>query len=173
MATATIKQAFPLRTPYSDYFMEGRTAYAEAPGQTFNAGDPIYFDSNGQIALATDSGNNIPALGIIGFAKEDASGVENTPVPFVKPLNGELWVMNFDPPSGSEVTAVALRGTFVNFEVNASGYLTANNVSVDVAKPGGVILEIYTQAMGYLDATDALGDTNGQVVVELRTAAFQ
>lgn len=153
----------------------GDAAWVEDASQVYLAGAPIY-RTGGQVAVAVAGSNKIAALGISGFAREDASGVENTPVPvaFLEP--GSIWAMNFKPPSGSEVVSSALFNTFVNFDVYSPStgvyYLVANNVSVDVAKPGGVIVGAVFADEGFPGAESVSGDTNALVLVQIAPAGL-
>ena len=84
--------------------------------------------------------------------------------------------MNFNPPTGDEAVTAALYNTFVNFDVvNPSTgvyYLVANNVSPDVAKPGGVIVGAVFAENGYPMAESVSGDTNALVLVQIRSAGL-
>lgn len=177
MATAALQYPF-LVTPRDSECISaggrGSSAYIEAASQVYKQSAPVY-RASGKVTIAVVSSNKISSGGIEGLANEDATGVTDTPAPITKFRAGDIWAMNFDPPSGSEVTAAALLNTFVNFDVkNPSAgvyYLVANNVSTDVAKPGGYIRGIYVQGEGFTQAVNAIGDTNGLVLVELAAGA--
>jgi hypothetical protein len=152
----------------------GSDAYIEAASQVYKQGAPVYRDA-GKVKVSVVTSNKISAGGIEGLANQDATGVTDTPAPITTFRAGDQWAMNFKPPSGSELTAAALLNTFVNFDVyNPSTgvyYLVANNVSTDDAKPGGWIRGIYVQGEGFTQAQDAIGATNGLVLVELAPGA--
>ncbi len=53
--------------------------FKETAGQTYTVGDLIYLDSNGTVALCTNSSNNLNSA-IAGQAETPATGVTGTPV---------------------------------------------------------------------------------------------
>lgn len=154
----------------------GDSAWLEDASQVYLAGAPIY-RTGGQVAVAVAGSNKIAAQGISGFAREDASGVENTPVPvaFLEP--GSIWAMNFKPSDGdSAAVTSALFDTFTNFDVYSPStgvyYLVANNHSTDVAKPGGIIVGAVFASAGFPGAESVSGDLNALVLVQICSAGL-
>jgi hypothetical protein len=176
MATAALGYPFWVKSLSANNEMAGGigdAAYVEGTSQVFKTGAPVY-RSSGKVVIATVSSNKISNLGLEGIANTDATGTEDTPINITRFRAGDFWAMNFNPPSGDETIVAALLNTFVNFDViNPSTgvyYLVANNVSVDVAKPGGYIRELWIPDYGYTSSPYAVGDTNAYVVVEIAAA---
>lgn len=177
MATAALGYPFFISGPDDNNRMAGGIgdeAYLEADSQVYQAGAPVYRTS-GKVAVAVVTSNKISSGGLEGFAQLDANNdTENIPAPICRIKAGDFWAMNFDPPSGDETITAALLNTFVNFDVkNPSAglyYLVANNVSGDVAKPGGYIRALWIPEHGFTQSPYAIGDTNAYVVVEIAPA---
>lgn len=179
MAQATFSQAFIIENGNGNMYVDGSplegnpTDWLEGSGQTFKKGDPVMF-SGGYIVVATASSNEVGNL--LGFAMVDASGTQGTKVQVRRIMDGDRIVMNFDPSSGSEVTAQTLVGSLTNFDIYTTGsvnYLTANNAAAARDKPYGVIEHLFTPDLYPSYGGDALGDTNGRVVVKVSSAYLQ
>lgn len=170
MAQATFTQAFNLDYA-ADFPMndggEERPYIQEGATQSYDRGDPLYFDSAGQLALMTVSSNKTSALA--GFADADATGVQATPAAYTKINSGDRYVMNLKPSGGgSQATALTYLGDVVNFDLDTSigNYLVANPTSADRTKPYGVIEGFWTSD-AFPQSTEEIGDLNGHVVVRM------
>lgn len=156
-----------------------RPDWQEAAGQAFVAGDPVYLDSNGLIAVATAGGNQVTTL--LGFANADATGVTGTAVSVRRLMNGDRLVMNYKPSGGGPVvTAQNDLGDLVNFDLDTSisgvTILVANPTGAARTKAFGIIEHLFTPDIGGGDSGnggDALGDSNGRVVVRVSDYLLQ
>jgi hypothetical protein len=137
----------------------------ETASQTYAQGAPIYYDTNGTIAVAVAGSNKVDKLA--GFALEAASGTTGQPVRY-RPLRvGDRLLMNLKG-SSTTTTALTLLDDLCNFDLHTGNLLCANpdSATTDGSKVLGKIVEIYTVAGGYQDG-DAIGDTYGRVIVQI------
>lgn len=170
MAQATFSQAFNLDYA-GDFPMndggDARPYIQEGATQSFERGEPLYFDSAGQLALMVVSANQAAALA--GFADADATGVTATPLAYTKINSGDRYVMNLKPDTGSQATALAQLGDLVNFDLDAThggNFLVANTTSPVRTKPYGIIEGFWTSD-AFPQSSEVLGDLNGHVVVRM------
>ncbi len=177
MAQAVFTQAFDAGygpfNPLNDGG-EGRPDWLEAASQSFKNGDPVYFAS-GKITVAVAGSNLVDAL--LGFARNNATGVTDTPVLVRAILDGDVFVMNYKPSGGgSQATAQTLLGTLTNFDIHTTGsvnYLVANPTGAARTKPWGIIEHVWTKANGYQRSEEVIGDLNGHVVVRMSRYLMQ
>mgnify|MGYP001566526253 CR=1 FL=1 len=142
----------------------------EAASQTFGAGAPVRPDgTTGKIEEYT-AANAVSFL--YGQALEAASGTTDDPVLIRMYTPGDLWVMNYEDGATGGVTALALIGDAVCFNIEATTlHLKGDKTGFVVTKPFGNIVDIFCKEHGY-GVADLLGDTNGRVVVELQPGAY-
>jgi hypothetical protein len=133
----------------------------ETASQSYAAGAPVYYDSNGTIAVATASSNLVGQLA--GFALEPATGTTGAAVRYRVVQPGDRYVVNL---AGTSTTTTNLNqvGDLINFDIS-SGKLVGNLDSAVDTNVAAIVEELYTAANGYGEATDAAGDTNGRLVV--------
>lgn len=144
----------------------------EAASQTFSAGAPVRPDAtSGQIEIAAD-GDAVTSL--YGQAMEAATGTTAAACYVRLWKAGDLVVMNLESNGAGVATALGQIGDAVNFNVVSSklhaDVLPGGSAAVATVA-SGVIRDIYCTEHGYPDG-DALGDTNGRVVVELVGSMF-
>lgn len=169
MATITITQAKYLGNkwglPGINRGGPERSQIKETAGQVYDAGQPVYYDASGTIALAAATGNVVGKLA--GFATKDATGTTGAEARYRAIVPGDLYVMNVKGTS-TTTNPLTLQGDKCVFDLDgadASAKLVCNpDGTQDDDKPAGVIEELYTVANGYPDG-DTAGDTNGRVVV--------
>jgi hypothetical protein len=172
MATITATQARFIgraelsgsRRPFGGY---GITGIQEAASQTWGVGAPIRpDDTSGKIEIAPDAD---AVASLYGQAEEAASGTTGNTVYGFYFSAGDRFVMNLESNGSGVATALGQLGDKVNFNI-VSGKLLADVLPGSSAavetKPWGQIDAIYCVEHGYLDG-DALGDTNGRVIVRL------
>lgn len=178
MATIVISKAFDINfnadAPLQDGGL-GRPDWKEGAGQIFKAGDPVMQDpSTGLIVLVTASSNLIGTM--LGFARNDATGVTNTPVLIRMIRDFDRIVMNVKNSGGSSVTADAMLGDVIGFDIDTTGStnnLVANPAKTATTNPFGRVAHLWTAANGYADSSEVVGDTNGRIVVSMRSFGFQ
>lgn len=183
MAVITIGKAFDLEYAGGSPVLDGTDGtsdvpcvkdWMEAAAQTFKKGDPVYLDSDGKIALVTASSNLV--VTILGFAMNDATGVTDSPCSVRTITDGDRIVCNIKDSGGDSVTIQGMLGDVVGFDLDTTGgtnNLVANPAKTATTNPFGRISHFWTEANGYADSAEALGDTNGRAVVTLRSFGFQ
>jgi hypothetical protein len=62
-----------LAPPQALYGEWGTAEYNITAGQTFKPGDPVYLDTNGTLAIAATSGNDVGNIKIVGISQGDAT----------------------------------------------------------------------------------------------------
>lgn len=135
----------------------------ETASQSYGAGAPVYYDSNGTIAVAVATSNTVRL--IAGFAPKAATGTTGEPV-FYRPLKaGDLLVVNCMGTS-TTVTSLAQVGDVTNFDLHTGNLLVANPDSTTDTYLLGKIVGLYTIVGGYADG-DVVGDTYGRLIVEI------
>ncbi len=134
----------------------------ETASQSYAAGAPVYYDSNGTIAIAV-AGSNLVAQ-IAGFALKAATGTTGEPVFYRPMLPGDLYVVNL-AGSSTVITALTQVGDLINFDMS-SGLLVGNLDSAVDTNVAGIVVGLYTVAGGYADG-DTVGDTNGRLIVRI------
>lgn len=143
----------------------------ETASQSYLTGAPVYYDSNGTIAVNA-TGDPVTA-GIAGFATKKATGTTGTAARYRVLRPGDRYIMNC---ADSETTALTNVGLIFPCDV-ASGILLVDTSTalVPTADAGNTlycrILGLYTAANGYPEATDAVGDVNGRYIVEFPAQA--
>lgn len=143
----------------------------EAATQTFGAGAVVRpDDTSGQIEIAPNADN---VASLFGIAFEDASGITADAVLIRLFQPGDIYALHYEASGTGGVTALALIGDPVGFNID-SGILKCDKNGFAVTKPFGVVRNIFSTAYGFDPGPlgDALGDTNGRVVVELQPGAY-
>jgi hypothetical protein len=88
-----------------------RPLLKETASQTYTAGDLLYIDSNGTVAICTTSSDALNVT-VLGQATKAATGVTGATVRFRAIIPGDIYLMNaFHTTSAS---AVAAQATFAN-----------------------------------------------------------
>lgn len=134
----------------------------ETASQSYAAGAPVYYDSNGTIAVAVASSSVITQ--IAGIALEAATGTTGAPVRYRPISPGDRYVVHVTSNGSSTTTALTQVGDVCNFDLS-NGNLVANVNGTDATKVAARIIALYTVVSGYADG-DTVGDTSGRVVVE-------
>lgn len=136
----------------------------ETASQTYAQGAPIYYDTNGTIAVATATSNIVNPMA--GFALAAASGVTGRQVRYAVLQEGDIYLMNLVGTS-TTVTALGMKDNKTMFDLYTGNLLVANiDASFDDAKPWGFVEDLYTVAGGYADG-DVVGDTAGRLLVRI------
>lgn len=168
MATITGSQARYIgntrggcRIPFGGPGVKG---FKEAASQTYDAGAIVNIDSTSGKLESKDNADDLAAL--FGQAMKDATGTTDEPVYGFVFAPGDLLIMNLEDNGSGKATALADLRKPVTFNL-VSGNLVADVDTPVYTKPYGVIRDIYCTEHGYLDG-DALGDTNGRVIVEIQ-----
>ena len=134
----------------------------ETASQTYGIGAPLYKDSNGTIAIAAASSNIITEL--CGFALKAATGTTGAQVRYRPVIPGEMYVMSLQGTS-TDATALTQVGNKYMLDIDTARCVVNVDATFDAAKPHVQVLKMYTAANGYSGVADAVGDTNGRVVV--------
>ncbi len=168
MATITVGQArFLGNTRGLPRLLRGGLEHPnikETASQTYAQGAPIYYDTNGTIAVATASSNIVGLLA--GFARTAASGTTGEPVTYAAVMPGDRYLMNIKGTS-TTTTALGLVGDKTMFDLDTGNLVVANvDASFDDTKPWGRITDLYTIVGGFADG-DVVGDTAGRLIVEM------
>lgn len=150
----------------------GITAYQEAATQTYAAGAVVRpDDTTGQIEIAPNADN---VASLFGMAMRAATGVQGsyTLIRVFQP--GDRYVMNYEASGSAGVTAQALIGDEVEFNIDSGNLKCDKNGAGGKDRPAGIIIDLFTAARGWDvgPAGDVLGDTNGRVVVELQPGEY-
>lgn len=168
MATIALGQAVFYGNPQeaTNYLRGGaeHPLVKETASQTYAAGAPVYYDSNGTIAVATASSNVVAQLA--GFAIAKATGTTGASVTY-RPIKArDRYVMNCTNAGSAAATALTQIGDTYNVDV-VTGYLVVNvnATTADGTKIMVKVIDIYTVLGGYADG-DVLTDTGGRLVVE-------
>lgn len=168
MATITVAQARYLGNdrglPRVTRGGPERPNIKETASQSYAQGAPVYYDSNGTIAVATASSNIVNPMA--GFALAAATGTTGTAVRYAALREGDLYLMNVVGTS-TTVTSLGQQGDKTMFDLYTGNLLVANvDASFDDTKPWGTIVALYTIVGGFADG-DVVGDTYGRVVVRI------
>lgn len=152
MATLGVK-TFEL-TRFGEYEAGSVYSYPEAASQSFKVGDPVKLNSSGQVLLGVDTES-----GIFGIAWEDASGTTDNEV-LILVLNADMIFSvsqsNAGAAQASAQSQVGLQCSWIKSTV--SGETTKSVIdTADTTTPAFEIIG--------LDSRDAVGDTNGRVLV--------
>lgn len=82
--------------------------FIETAAQTYNAGDLLYIDSNGTVAIATTTSDALDVT-IVGQATKDATGVTGAAVHMRPIIPGDVYLMNlFHTTAASSDTTQAV-----------------------------------------------------------------
>lgn len=129
--------------------------YPEDASQSYKKGDPVVLeDGSGQVLLATDT------AGFLGIAWQDASGVENT-VRLVLVVTPQM-VFSVSIAGAAGIAAVTAQANVgVRYSYVKSG--VAGSTTKTVIDSSDTTNDNW-EVIG-LDPRDALGDTNGRLLV--------
>ena len=134
----------------------------ETASQTYAVGAPLYKDSNGTIAISAASSNIIAEL--CGFALKAASGTTGGQTRYRAVIPGDTYVMSLQGTS-TDATALTQVGNKYMLDIDTARCGVNVDATFDAEKPHVQVLKMYTAANGYNGVVDAVGDTNGRVVV--------
>ena len=155
----------------------------ETASQTYKAGDLVYLDSNGTVAIATTSSNNLNSA-IAGIATAKATGVTGTPVQLQVIRGTDAYKMSvWHATAASAVTALTQLGVVyrVRYDTSALPTGTAGKWVVDIQNTtvedattalakvqviGFWEGRVFTSATPSVEAQAAIGDIYGQVIVK-------
>jgi len=151
--------------------------FKETAGQTFKAGDLLYLDTNGTVAICTLTGQQLNSK-IVGQATKDASGVTGTQVYFRVIRPDGIWCMNvMHATAASAVTALTQLGALFGLRKDTVTGNGTNIWSVDIenAVTGATADLARVKVVGFplknpFDAgtltRPAIGDIYGLVLVQ-------
>lgn len=136
------------------------TGVKETASQTYAKGAPVYYDTNGTIAITVASSNVIAQHA--GFAHKAATGTTAEQVTYRATLPGDIYIVNV---AGTSTTTTNLNqvGDITNFDMS-SGLMVTNPDGTDDTKLAALIVGLFTSAWGFTDG-DTAGDTNGRQLV--------
>lgn len=179
MATMALRQPRFLRSTLPGiepaiYGGPETTHYKETASQSYEVGDLVYIDSNGTIAICTNTSNRLNSA-IAGLATKAATGTTGAQA-FLRAIRpDEQFVMNvFHSTPATSVTNQDQVGDVYGI-INTSD-IWAVDIENTTVEDGSVALA-YVKVVGfptggwYLNSSgnyvqSAIGDTNGLVVVQ-------
>lgn len=135
--------------------------FGEAASQTYKAGDLIYLDSSGNVAIATVDGNANLSSAVAGLADAAASGVTAAAVHFPVIREDTLVEMSVysTTPTSAELVKTMIAGKVYGI-IKVSGVwcvdldTTAESATVKIAR------------VKIIRFVDAVGDRYGRVIVK-------
>jgi hypothetical protein len=144
MSTVTVVAGRPTLPGEVRYF-------PEAASQSFKKGEFVYVGSDGRVAVCSSD-----AAGIAGMALQDATGTTNTAIAICLAKRGQQFTLH--------VTNVGSSTTTANTDVGKKyGLYVASNIHYvdkgDTTNKRFIVDDIAPE--------DAVGDTNGRLIVEV------
>jgi hypothetical protein len=150
----------------------------ETASQSYAVGDLVYLDSNGTIAICTNTSQKLNSQ-ILGQAARAASGTTGAPtyVQVIRPC--DVFIMNvFHGTPASSVTALTQLGVVYGIFKHTT---TSNRFTVDIQNTtveDGTTALAKVRVVGfptgtYNGAVQAIGDTNGLVLVQFITFSIE
>lgn len=133
--------------------------FKEAASQTYGVGALVYQDSNGQIAICTDSSGRLNSE-IAGSAMRAASGVTNAPASFHAIRADERWLMNlYHSTAGSAVSALTQMGEIYGIIlVNGKWHVDIENTTTEDGTTALAYVRIVGFARGGLNSSGVYVD---------------
>lgn len=143
---------------------EMKTYFKEAATQTYVAGDFVYLDSNGKVAICTVDGSSRLSSAIAGIASKKATGVTDSDV-MIEALRGDDIVeMNiYHSTLGSAITNINQVGKVYGIK-KVSGKWVVDLENGEAVGEASTLSLIRVQVVS-LSPFDAVGDTYGRVWV--------
>jgi hypothetical protein len=146
----------------------------ETASQAYVAGDLVYLDSNGTVAICTKTSNKLNSS-ILGIALRAASGTTGMPV-YVRPIRPcDLYVMNvFHGTPASSVTAQTqlglVYGIFNTTTTSGKWCVDIQNTTTEDGSTALAKVQVVGFPVGTLFGNlQTIGDTNGFVIVRFLT----
>lgn len=140
----------------------------EAASQTYKVGEPVYFDSNGKIAICTKSGNNLNSA-ILGLAARPASGTTDMPayVAVIHP-DDEYIMQVYHSIQSSATTSQSQLGKTYRIIQNTTWHVDIENTTVEDATTALAKVQCvgFPEGERIDEVKSAIGDEYGWMIVK-------